>query len=467
MLKEKVLFVTGKLASHSLRELLSRMSTVLPFDWKINTLPINVAALATTDWISTHLKLNSKPDKIIIPGLCRGNEKDLETSTGVPCIKGPKDLRDLPDFLKLKNFQAISPDYGKHNIEIIAEINHAPDLSLDEIETKAAFLVSQGADIIDLGMNPGSTWPLVGECIRRLKKLNFKVSIDSFNSEEVRNAVESGVDLVLSINEDNLDIAKNLDCEFILTPKEAGKPETLAKSIDKLIIWNRKFRIDSILEPIGHGFAKSLLGYFKARELYPDIPMMMGTGNVTELTDCDSAGINALLIAICQEIGIQSVLTTSVINWCRTSVKEIDIARKLMFHAITKKVIPKRLESGLLMLRDPTFRKHGTLTLNRFKEEIKDKNFRIFAEDGLIHIMNKNIYHKGTDPFDLIEEVKKTEPLDQSHAFYLGFELCKALTAITLGKNYTQDQELQWGFLTREEKIHRNPLAEKQIDQSK
>jgi hypothetical protein len=43
-------------------------------------------------------------------------------------------------------------------------------------------------------------------------------------------------------------------------------------------------------------------------------------------------------------------------------------------------VIPKRLEPALILLRDPTYRKHGIETLNRFKSEIKDKNFRIFAE---------------------------------------------------------------------------------------
>ncbi len=461
MSKDKLLFVTGKLASPSLEDILSRMTGVLPFDWEITTLPINVAALATMEWISSHLKITTKPDKIIIPGLCRGETKILENHTGIPCIKGPKDLRDLPEFFKVSDVSQKNSDYGKYNIEIIAEINHAPDLSLDEIEAMAIHLASQGADIIDLGMNPGKPWEQVGECVRRLKKLNFKVSIDSFNPEEVTNAVKAGADLVLSINEDNLEIAKDLDCEFVLIPKEPGKPETLTKCVEKLLSWNRKFRIDPILEPIGHGFAKSLLGFYKARELYPAIPMMMGTGNVTELTDSDSAGINAILIAICQELNIQSVLTTSVINWCRTSVKEIDLARKLMYHAITKQVIPKRLESGLLLLRDPTYRKHGEETLNRFKLEIKDKNFRIFAEEGLIHIMNKNIHLKGEDPYKLIEEVKKTETIDESHAFYLGFELCKAMTAITLGKNYSQDQELQWGFLTREETIHRNPMIDK------
>ena len=32
--------------------------------------------------------------------------------------------------------------------------------------------------------------------------------------------------------------------------------------------------------------------------------MLMGIGNLTELTAADSTGVNALLIAICQELGI-------------------------------------------------------------------------------------------------------------------------------------------------------------------
>ncbi len=36
--------------------------------------------------------------------------------------------------------------------------------------------------------------------------------------------------------------------------------------------------------------------------------MMMGIGNITELTDVDSAGINMLMLGICQELRIESVL---------------------------------------------------------------------------------------------------------------------------------------------------------------
>ncbi len=54
--------------------------------------------------------------------------------------------------------------------------------------------------------------------------------------------------------------------------------------------------------------------------------MMMGIGNLTEMTDVDSAALNVLLLGICQELGIGSVLTTEVINWARSSVRECDLA---------------------------------------------------------------------------------------------------------------------------------------------
>jgi hypothetical protein len=45
--------------------------------------------------------------------------------------------------------------------------------------------------------------------------------------------------------------------------------------------------------------------------------------------------------------------------------------------------------------------------------------------------------------------------IDASHAFYLGFEMAKALSALTLGKQYQQDESLNWGILTRAETSHR------------
>ena len=37
--------------------------------------------------------------------------------------------------------------------------------------------------------------------------------------------------------------------------------------------------------------------------------------------------------------------------------------------------------------------------------------------------------------------------------------MAKAVTALTLGKNYTQDQALRWGFLTVPETRHRSQAS--------
>jgi dihydropteroate synthase len=221
------------------------------------------------------------------------------------------------------------------------------------------------------------------------------------------------------------------------------------------------FRIDPVLEPIGLGFAPSLGRYLEVRRRYPGAEMMMGVGNLTELTDVDSAGINVLLLGFCQELGIRSVLTTQVINWCRSCVKELDLARRLVFHACKERIPPKRLEPDLLLLRDPRLPVHGEEALRELASRITDRNFRLFAEEGLIHVINGAGHLTGTDPFVLFEKMHAQHPLDPSHAFYLGYEMAKAVTALILGKNYVQDRALRWGFLTVPEQSHRvvGPVA--------
>jgi dihydropteroate synthase len=181
--------------------------------------------------------------------------------------------------------------------------------------------------------------------------------------------------------------------------------------------------------------------------------MLMGIGNLTELTDADSAGINVLLVGVCQELGIGSVLTTAVINWARTSVREVDLARRLMHHAVTRRTLPKRVEPDLVLLRDPKVPRFGEEQLRELQARIKDPNWRLYAEDGLIYALNSEHFLAEADPFALFERMGVTDP---SHAFYLGWELMKAATALQLGKAYTQDQALRWGYLTVPETSHRD-----------
>ena len=55
---------------------------------------------------------------------------------------------------------------------------------------------------------------------------------------------------------------------------------------------------------------------------------------------------------------------------------------------------------------------------------------------------------RDPDPFVLFEQMGVS---DAAHAFYLGYELMKAKTALTLSKTYRQDQAMDWGFLTEPE----------------
>src|SRR5207244_12701571 len=138
----------------------------------------------------------------------------------------------------------------------------------------------------------------------------------------------------------------------------------------------------------GFGFAASLGRYIEARRRYPEAAMLMGIGNLTELTDVDSAGVNALLIGFCQELAIGSVLTTAVINWARSSVREVDLARRLAYHAVRHRTLPKHVEPRLVLLRDPKVARFGADNLSELARRIKDPNWRIFAEDGKITAMN-------------------------------------------------------------------------------
>ncbi len=453
-----LLFITGKLAETALRRTVQELAARQGFEYTIAVLPITVVALATTPWIARHLPgYPTRFARAILPGLCLGELEVVAQTLGCPVERGPEDLRDLPDHFGAQ----ASPvaNYGAHDIAILAEINHAPRLSLQKILDQAQYYHEAGADLIDLGCDPGSTWTGVRATVTALRERGMRVSIDSFNPEEVAHAVAAGAELVLSVNGSNVAAARDWGCEVVVLPDELATLAGLDESVEKLTAWGVPFRLDPVLEPIGHGFAASLGRYLEVRRRYPEAELMMGVGNLTELTDADSAGINVLLLGYCQELGIRSVLTTEVINWCRSSVRELALARRLVHYACKERVLPKRLEPDLILLRDPKLRTHGAEALQELASRITDRNFRLFAERGLLHVFNSEMALQGSDPFVLFEQMLARTAIDPAHAFYLGYEMAKAVTALTLGKNYVQDRALRWGFLTVPEVSHQATKA--------
>jgi len=449
---ERVLFITGKLAEPALRRTISELTQRMAIEPEVVVMPISVAALLTTDWIRRHLPEIARVDRVIVPGLCRGDLDILRTNINSIVERGPKDVSDLTEYLSGHH---VTPTLDRYDIEIIAEINHAPQLNPEDILATAQRYHHDGADVIDIGCDPGSTWTGVGDTVRMLRDHNMRVSVDSFNPEEVAAAVRSGAELVLSVNSTNVAAASDWGCEVVAIPDAPADLASLDRTIDRLETSRVKYRLDPIVEPINFGFAAALGRYLEVRKRYPDAAMMMGVGNLTEMSEVDSAGVNFLLAGFCHELKIHSVLTTEVAYWCQGCVRELDLARRILLTADELGRVPKKISSDLVQLRDSRRRELGTSGIEDLARAIKDRNYRIFAERGEIHVLNGTMHLHGNDPFVLLQEIQARDPkLSAEHAFYLGHELSKAVTALTLGKNYVQDQALRWGHLTREEKLH-------------
>jgi len=439
----RVLFVTGGLAEPALRRVLAEMAP--PFACDVAVLRITVAALMTTAWIARSLEVPQGVDLVLIPGLCEGDPGVIAERVGVGVEKGPKDLREIP-----RHFgrAAVAREYGAWDIEVIAEINNAPRLTAAAIRDAADYFRASGADIIDIGCTPGLPFPGLGEIVRELVADGMRVSIDTFDPGEMRAAVRAGAELVLSVNGSNIDVAQDLagtGARVVVLPDLGGSLDTLEPSLEALARWDVPYLIDPILEPIGHGFMASLERFAEVRRRYPNAEMLMGIGNLTELTAADTTGVNALLIAVCQELGIRAVLTTEVIPWARGAVREIDVARRLMHYAVTRQAIPKGVDDRLVTVKDPVILTYSEEELRALQADITDPNFRIFADPGGITVLNNERFIRGTDIQDIFTRLQVDEP---AHAFYLGKELARASLAMTLGKTYRQEGALAWGYLT-------------------
>jgi dihydropteroate synthase-like protein len=431
------------------------------FAYDVVVLRITVAALMTTPWIARFIDVPAGVDLVMIPGLAEGDPDVIREKVGVPVVKGPKDLREIPQWF---GRAAVEREYGAWDIEIVAEINNAPRLALAEIRAAADYFRAAGADVIDIGLTPGRPYPELGAAVRALTGAGMRVSVDSLDPLEIREGVEAGATLVLSINGSNRDVAHDLvgsGARFVVIPDGGEGLETIDPTVNALERWGVPYYIDPIIEPIGFGFTASIERYAETHRRYPEAALFMGTGNLTELTAADTTGVNAILIAIAQETGVRAVLTTEVIPWARGVVREIDIARRLMHYAVTHRSLPKRIDDRLVTVKDPQILTYSEEYLRTLQASITDANFRIFTDRDTITVLNSEKFIRGTDIQKLFDALEVTDP---GHAFYLGKELAKAKLAITLGKTYRQEGSLSWGYLTPPDDVrseHFRPTAKR------
>jgi dihydropteroate synthase-like protein len=436
---ERILFLTGHLARPRLEKVLASLHD-MEFEWAILDVGVKVAALMTEAIISRRLPRPISADRIIVPGRCRADLDHLTDEFGVRFERGPEELKDLPAHFG-KDGRAL--DLSRHDMRIFAEIVDAPLLSIDAILARATAMRAAGADVIDLGCLPDTAFPHLEDAVGELKAVGLEVSVDSAATDELRRGGRAGAGFLLSLTENTLAIAGECDATAILVPAIHGDLSSLLRAAEAAERQGISSILDPILDPIHFGFTASLARYAQLRRRLPDAAMLMGTGNLTELTDADSGGVTATLLGICSELRIHNILVVQVSPHTRRTIQEHDAARRMMFAAREDHSLPKDYGGALLQLHDRRPFPNTSQEIAELAAQVKDANFRIETADDGIHVYNRDGHHLAQDALSLFPKLGVGS--DAPHAFYLGSELTKAEIAWRLGKRYVQDEPLDWG----------------------
>lgn len=516
----KCLIVTSQLAKSLVEEQIKKCD--IPCE--VLALPKPVASLLTPEYIASFLKRRDlrNYDLILVPGLVQGDVKIIEDKTGVKTYKGPKFAADIPLVLKLLNKTELSTvkpaceilkekilselnkelekvelskeellrkpqnmEIGKSSrslavgrdfpMRVIAEIVDAPLLSENKLRKRAKYYAECGADIIDIGMTARKTEPGL---VRRLisivrEEVGCPVAIDTQDPNEINAAISYDIDLVISLNDENLEeISPENSTAFVITPTVKSHipldPYERVKALERNIELARRYGFKKIIgdivlnPPISPGITPSLFAYYLFSRKHSEIPMLLGVGNVTELIDADSVGVNALLATMASEMGICLLLTTEASDKTRGSVYELAKAAKMAFISQRRNSPPKDLGVSLLVLKEKrSYRDHSDSILKNTSNLIKadgrtsarkleDKYFKIaidrensyivlscFKEEKLLCTI---IGKKATELY--LKAIEMGLVSELSHAAYLGKELAKAEIALKIGRSYLQDEDL-------------------------
>ena len=438
-MSEHILFLTGRLAEKNLHRVLEAMQPA-PFRHSVLALSLQVAGLMTSDMIRRRLADASGVDRIMVPGRCRGDLESLSSHFGVPFVRGPDDLKDLP-----RHFgrEAAPIDLTRHDVRIFAEIVDAPIMDLAAILEQAKDFRDAGADVIDLGCLPETPFAHLEDAVAMLHGAGFAVSVDSMDPQELLRGGRAGADFLLSLKQETLWIADEVASTPVLIPSTPSDMASLYRAIEAMEAKGRGYLADPIIEPIHFGFTESLVRYRDLRKNKPDAEIIMGTGNLTELTEADTLGVQALLMGIISELRITNILTTQVSAHASGVIREADKARRVMYAARAAGDLPQGFGEALLALHSLDPFPWAAEEIAATASEIKDPSFRVQISPEGLHIYNRDGLRTATDPFKLFAHLGLEH--DGSHAFYLGVELARAQIAWQLGKRYVQDRELDWG----------------------
>jgi dihydropteroate synthase-like protein len=436
---ERILCLTGHLARTRLEKVLAGLDDPR-FEFSVIDMGVKVAALMTETIISRRLPRPVHCDRVLVPGRCRADLDRLSAEIGVPFERGPDELHDLPAYF---GKAGRTLDLSRHDMRIFAEIVDASMLSVDAIVARATRMREAGADVIDLGCLPDTPFPHMGDAVQALTQAGLAVSIDSGNVDELRRGAKAGARYLLSLTENTLDIAVETGATPILVSASHGDMASLLQAAEAADRRGIAAILDPVLDPIHFGFMASLMRYADLRRRLPQVEILMGTGNLTELTDADSGGVTAALLGICSELHIRNVLVVQVSPHTRRTVQEHDAARRMMFAAREDASLPRDYGGALLQLHDRSPFSGTPAEIAEVAAAVTDAAYRIETSEQGVHVYNRDGHWVEQDAFALFPRLAVKD--DAPHAFYMGAELMKAEIAWRLGKRYAQDEPLGWG----------------------
>jgi dihydropteroate synthase-like protein len=317
---------------------------------------------------------------------------------------------------------------------------------VEAVVARARSLAADGADVIDLGCLPDTPFPHLEDCVQALKSQGLAVSVDSLDTGELLRGGRAGADYLLSLTPDTLWIADEVAATPVLIGRSPQDEASLWAAVDTLQSRGRAFLADAILDPIPYGLLASLVRYQRLRERFPQAPIMLGVGNLTELVEADTSGINAVLLGIASELRASAILTTQVSPHARRAVREADWARRIMHAAASQQMLPKGLSDALMTVHAKRPFPDEPDEIAAIASQVRDPNFRVQVSRQGLHVYNRDGLRLAQDPFALWPQLGLEQ--DAAHAFYMGVELARAQIAWQLGNRYVQDQELDWGCAT-------------------
>ena len=510
----RILLATGRKAEWMVRDAVKNIdidgSSASALQCEVLTQDLDIAAFSTPASLRRALVTQSgngnKYDLILVSGLCKANFSHLERELKTPVRLGPRNAYDITEILKFADrieFSARIPADvllsmkrkedakqllrvlegrakdrfrlrgvkigGVTRMKVCAELVDATLMDDADIQHRMEYFIESGADIVDIGVHIGANPADVRRAVKAARSFapELPISVDTMEQELILAGIESGADMVLSLNSANISavgdaIARN-DIAAVVVPdtntNTGLKLSTLLTNINTAREMGIKRVIaDPVLDAVGYGIGESLHRYYLFRLLDKCTPLFFGAGNVTELMDADSVGVNALLAGIASDIGADILFTPEYSAKAKGSVKELRVASEMMMLSKARNSTPKDLGLDLLIMKEK--RSKPVLQINADADVIEARGAKKWRLDpagsfeiGICEVGGRRkIYAKhlpsgiqivglnAKEVMDTILRLKKVSLLE--HASYLSRELMKAELALYLNRGYEQDGTL-------------------------